>query len=81
MKRMTAVVLAAAAVWAVACSPANPAQCKCSSGGRCVWIGAAAEPTCALACAELDGGACPSGLSCGCAGSCQGCKDCVSVCQ
>jgi hypothetical protein len=59
----------------------TPGTCKCATGQRCVFRAGSAEPTCEWSCTPTDAGAlCPSGLSCGCASSCAGCKDCAPVC-
>ena len=59
-------------------------QCKpgsCAAGEHCVYVGAATAPKCLPACDLADGGGCSAGERCGCGGTCQGCENCVPVCQ
>lgn len=80
---MRALLAVFALVVAAGCSPAprcTPGSCPLTQ--HCVYVGAATEPACVNACDGPDAGSCTAaGLACGCVASCQGCKDCVFVCQ
>ncbi|MEW5738046.1 MAG: hypothetical protein AB1938_03915 [Myxococcota bacterium] len=75
--------LAAAAAGLFACGTTAPVCTpgSCPVGQHCVFVGAATAPACTPSCENVDAGTCASGTSCGCAASCQGCKNCVLVCQ
>ncbi len=61
------------------CAATAAAPCdviSCDGGATCVYTGT--TPLCLQPCTGT--GTCPGGLTCGCASSCPGCKDCVQVC-